>query len=89
MILVWIRNVLAIFVIALVVYLWVSTRDSADAREAAQRRYDRDRPAMPRTEFIDREMLRYRSSFRARLIKSIFLLPILLAVILLYLANRT
>jgi hypothetical protein len=89
MIVVWIRNIILLVSVLTVTYVIVSTSKRRKRRAELQDEYDGTDQTQDKSEFVAQGMVKYTKSYRPKLILSVFLLPIFIFFLLIYLANRS
>lgn len=89
MIILWIRNIVLLLIVLTVTYFLLSASKRRKRRAELQSEYDASDKTQDKSAFIAKGMLEYRKSYRPKLILSVFLLPLAVFILLLYLANRS
>ena len=89
MIIVWIRNAVLLLIVLTITYAIVSYNLRQKHRDKLTDEYDTSGTSDDKNEFVAKGMMNYRRSYRPKLILGIFLLPILVLIVLLYLAHRS
>lgn len=91
---IWVRNIVLIFVLLSIVYAFLSFRASLRQRSKLDAEYlileDKKAEAKPdKDEFIAKGMQSYHKSFRPKLLFGVFLIPLAVITVLIYLAQNT
>lgn len=89
MIILWIRNAVLLLIVLAVTYGVVSFSMRRKHRDKLKDEYEVSDKSDDKAEFIAKGMMDYKKSYRPKLIFGIFLMPILVLFLLLYLANRS
>jgi uncharacterized ion transporter superfamily protein YfcC len=89
MIIVWIRNIVLLLSVLTVTYVIVSASKRRKRRAELLDEYDGTDQVQDKSEFVAQGMVKYTKSYRSKLILCIFLLPIFIFFLLIYLANRS
>lgn len=89
MIILWIRNIVLLLVVLTVTYLVLSASKRRKRRAELQDEYDASDTQQDKSAFIAKGMQEYQKSYRPKLILSVFLVPLMVFILLIYLANRS
>jgi hypothetical protein len=89
MIILWIRNIILLLIVLTVTYLVISASKRRKRRAELQDEYDASDKVQDKSAFVAKGMVEYKKSYRPKLILSVFLLPLAVFALLLYLANRS
>lgn len=75
------------FIVLSVIYLLVRIYARSLRREALEKEFDQGGQPGPRQDFIDRGMARYEVSLRRRLLWLVYIIPMVLMAVTIYLVN--
>lgn len=84
-----IRNLVIILVLLTAVYAVLSFLSRRRARDRIAGEYTQSETDMPKEDFIDTGLRKYQRSYRPKLIIGVYLIPLMVASLLIYLANYT
>lgn len=84
-----IRNLIIILVLLTAVYAVLSFLSRRRARDRIAGEYAGAETDMPKEDFIDTGLRKYQRSYRPKLIIGVYLIPLMVASLLIYLANFT
>lgn len=84
-----IRNLIIILVLLTLVYAVLSFISRRRARDRITGEYAKSDKAIPKEDFVDSGLRKYQRSYRPKLIIGVYLIPLIVASLLIYLANFT
>ena len=85
----WMRNLIVMFLVLTVVYAVLTLLARGRARDRIKGEYVRSDKAVQKDDFIAKGLRDYQRSYRPMLIVSVYLIPIAILSLLIYLANNT
>ncbi len=85
----WIRNAVLLMIILMITYGALSFSMRQRHRRKLKDEYELSDKSEDKSEFIAKGMMDYQKSYRPKLILGVFLAPIFVFFLLLYLANRS
>ncbi len=86
---VWIRNIVIIFVLLSIIYVILSLVSRFKQRAKLRIEYDVAKPAGNKDEFVAKGMQKYQRGIRPKLFLGVYVVPLIIMVGLLYLANKS
>ncbi len=86
---IWIRNIVIIFVLLSIIYVILSLVSRFKQRAKLKIEYDASKPAGDKAEFVAKGMQKYTRSFRPKLFLGVYVIPFIILIGLLYLANSS
>ncbi|PHS38289.1 MAG: hypothetical protein COA91_08555 [Robiginitomaculum sp.] len=86
---IWIRNIVIIFVLLSIIYVILSLVSRFKQRAKLKIEYDASKPDTAKDEFVAKGMQKYARSFRSKLFLGVYVIPLIIFVGLLYLANKS
>jgi len=89
MIIIWIRNIVIIFVLLSIIYVILSLVSRFKQRAKLKIEYDVEKPAEEKDEFVAKGMQKYQRSIRPKLFLGVYVIPFIILIGLLYLANKS
>ena len=84
---VWVRNIVLILFVLTIIYLTLSTVSRLRQRRKLLTDYTAEHAATPKEEFIAKGMQKYERSLKPKLFVGVYLFPLVVITLLIYLAQ--
>ena len=84
---IWVRNIVLILFVLTAIYLALSTVSRLRQRRKLLTDYTAKHPATPKEEFIAKGMQKYERSLKPKLFVGVYLFPLVVITLLIYLAQ--
>ena len=86
---IWIRNIILIIMVLTIIYAILSFKARRQARDKIAGDYETSDKSESKTAFIDKGLKSYQRSYRPKLVLIVYLIPLSVVSLLIYLANHT
>ena len=86
---IWIRNIILIIMVLTIIYAILSFKARRQARDKIAGDYETSDKSESKTAFIDKGLKGYQRSYRPKLVLIVYLIPLSVVSLLIYLANHT
>ncbi|MDA8707818.1 hypothetical protein N9M10_00435 [Hellea sp.] len=86
---IWVRNIVLILLVLTVIYLALSTVARLRKRQSLKLNYKTDKPDTPQDEYMARGMQKYERSLKPKLFAGVYLFPLAVILLLVYLAQHS
>ncbi len=86
---IWVRNIVIIFLLLSAVFAVMSFLSRLKQRDRLNADFERSDKLLDKEEYIAKGLQKYNRSYRPKLIFSVYLVPLVVIGILLYLASHT
>ncbi len=86
---IWVRNVVIIFLVLSAIYVALSLRARLKQRDKLSAEFESSDKLVDKQEFVASGLQKYNKSFRPKLIFGVYLVPIAIIAVLIYLAQYT
>lgn len=86
---IWIRNIILIIMILTIIYAILSFKARRQARDKLAGDYEASETSEDKTVFIEKGLRTYQRSYRPKLVLLVYLIPLSVVSLLIYLANHT
>ena len=85
----WIRNIIFIVLVLTIIYAILSFKACRQARDKLAGDYETSDKSETKSVYIDKGLKSYQRSYRPKLVFIVYLIPISIVALLIYLANHT
>ncbi|MDB2438249.1 hypothetical protein N9W89_06000 [Hellea sp.] len=86
---IWVRNIVFILLVLTVIYLVLSTVSRLRKRQSLKLEYKTAKPDTPEDEYMARGMQKYERSLKPKLFTGVYIFPLAVILLLVYLAQHS